>query len=102
MSAFLGQGMGGYAQTIFEAIVDPENQYTIAELTTPGTEAYQKAIAFKAQMKEVRMDPSRKKLGDYQMEFMMEKFAASKAAGKPWQIFADATTEAAWSGPDQR
>ena len=102
VSAFLGQGKGGYAQTIFEEVVDPTNSYTFDQLTTPGEEAYDKAIAFKEQIKGVRMDPSRKKLGDYQMEFMMEKFAASKEAGKTWQIFADATTEAAWSGPDLR
>lgn len=83
-------------------VVDPTNSYTFDQLTTPGEEAYDKAIAFKEQIKGVRMDPSRKKLGDYQMEFMMEKFAASKEAGKTWQIFADATTEAAWSGPDLR
>lgn len=102
VSSHWGQGIGAYAHTMFDLAVDQQGTYTIDQYVTPGQEGYAKALEFKQQLTQVRDDPSRKKIGDYQMDFIMDKFAHSKAAGKTWQIFADATTEQAWSGPDLR
>eukprot|EP00965_Chrysotila_dentata_P253754 6211414-Pleurochrysis_carterae.AAC.2 len=35
---------------------------------------------------QARWDPSRKKIGDYQLEWIFEKFSASKSAGKTYGL----------------
>lgn len=40
---------------------------------------------------EILNDPSLSQITDESFDFVIEKFAESKAAGKPWQVFAAST-----------
>lgn len=72
VSHYWGANAPGSAQQLFEIEVDSTNsKYTIEQLTTPGTEGYAKAISFKNTLEKIRMDPSRKKLGDAQVRIYM-------------------------------
>jgi len=49
-----------------------------------------------------RWEPTRKQIGDDALGFIREKFAESKAAGKPWQVYATGTPMNPQVPPDLR